>query len=326
VSLLDCWCRAIIIFWNRQGRTRTPKSKAGWEDSLPVKWTISSRKPRIYAADLFCGAGGLTRGLLNAGIDVRLGVDVDPACEHPYTANNRAAFLLKPVEKLWAEDIEPYLRKNGIRLLAGCAPCQTFSTYNQKAKPSDSRWWLIKEFSRIVQDLMPELITMENVPRLMQYEIFLELTSTLASLKYRLCHQVVNCADYGMPQNRKRLVLLASRLGPIRLLTPNEFGTEGEIKTAWDAIGGLPAIRAGQIDPLDPMHRASILSPKNLLRIKASRPGGTWRDWKPELVAKCHREDTGKTYGCLPFFGRTVSTPCPPKARSACRFDPSRAG
>ena len=72
---------------------------------------------KIYAIDLFCGAGGLTHGLVKAGVDVRLGVDIDPACEYPYVANNNARFLLKSVEELGASELEPYYRKNDIKLL-----------------------------------------------------------------------------------------------------------------------------------------------------------------------------------------------------------------
>ena len=111
---------------------------------------------KVYAVDLFCGAGGLTHGLMKAGVDVRLGVDIDPACEYPYVANNNAKFLLKSVEELEASELERHYRKNGIKLLAGCAPCQTFSTYNQKATDADKRWWLLLQFSRLVDELSPD--------------------------------------------------------------------------------------------------------------------------------------------------------------------------
>src|SRR3989304_7773341 len=88
---------------------------------------------KVYAVDLFCGAGGLTKGLTQAGIDVKLGVDIDPACKYPYIANNDAVFLKKSVEDLEPWELECAFLKDGIRLLTGCAPCQTFSTYNQKA-------------------------------------------------------------------------------------------------------------------------------------------------------------------------------------------------
>ncbi|MDK2599137.1 DNA cytosine methyltransferase [Bacillus stercoris] len=115
--------------------------------------TTSEVKSKIYAADIFCGAGGLTNGLQKAGIDVRIGVDIDPACHFPYSYNNNAEFLLKSVEDLQVHDIEGVLPKDGIRLLAGCAPCQTFSTYNRKADQSDKRWWLLLEFLRLVKSL-----------------------------------------------------------------------------------------------------------------------------------------------------------------------------
>jgi hypothetical protein len=117
---------------------------------------------KVYAVDLFCGAGGLTHGLIMAGINVRLGVDIDPACEHPYVANNNARFLLKSVEELDASELDRHYRKNGIKLLAGCAPCQTFSTYNQKATESDKRWWLlwnlddVKRLHRVAVRTLPD--------------------------------------------------------------------------------------------------------------------------------------------------------------------------
>ena len=100
-------------------------------------------KNKVCAVDLFCGAGGLTNGMEKAGIEVRLGVDIDPACEFPYTTNNNAKFLLKSVVDLDPQDIKKVFHKNEISLIAGCAPCQTFSTYNQKATSADDRWWLL---------------------------------------------------------------------------------------------------------------------------------------------------------------------------------------
>jgi DNA (cytosine-5)-methyltransferase 1 len=244
--------------------------------------------------DLFCGVGGLTRGLEDAGIDVRLGIDVDPACEYPYTKNNKARFLKKSVEAVESHEINKAFRKGCLRLLAGCAPCQTFSTYNQKASSEDKRWWLLQQFSRLVVEATPELVTMENVPRLQKQAVFQEFVDALHGAGYHVSYEVVNCEDYGVPQHRQRLVLLASRLGPITLLTPEEFGAPR--KTVEDAIGNLPPLAAGATHPSDPMHRASTLAPVNMTRILASRAGGTWRDWQEELVAECHKKRTGKTY------------------------------
>lgn len=106
--------------------------------------------------------------------------------------------------------------------------------------------------------------------------------------------------DFGLPQTRLRLVLLASRLGPISLPEPTH--SKKEYKTVSDAIKLLPPLEAGGIDPIDPMHTCSRLSHVNLLRIKASKPGGSWRDWPRNLVTECHKVETGKGYGAV--YGR----------------------
>jgi DNA (cytosine-5)-methyltransferase 1 len=279
------------------------KMKSG---SSSKKGKKNSRK--IYAIDLFCGAGGLTYGLEKAGINVRLGVDVNPACEYPYTANNKAKFLLKSVQELEVGEIMAHYRKNGIKLLAGCAPCQTFSTYNQKATTADNRWWLLLQFSRIVDELLPDLVTMENVPRLVGQEVFGKFVANLEDNGYSVIFKVVNCADYGVPQQRNRLVLLASRLGPITLLSQSEFGKNP--KTVREAIGNLPALEAGTTHPEDPLHQCSALSEINMRRIRASKPGGTWRDWPEELISDCHKRKSGKTYPSV--YGRmTWEYPAP---------------
>lgn len=260
------------------------------------KRTISKRKVKnkIYAADIFCGAGGLTNGLESVGIDVRLGVDIDSACHFPYSYNNNAKFLLRSVEDLQVQDIEEVLPKDGLRLLAGCAPCQTFSTYNRKADQSDKRWWLLLEFLRLVRDMSPELVTMENVPELIKQSVFKDFVRELEKQNYYVNYSVVKCAEYGIPQERKRLVLLASKIGPIEMLSPSVLGES--IKTVREAIGDLPPLTAGQIYEEDPLHQSAALSPLNLQRIKASRPGGTWRDWKEELITACHKKNSGKSY------------------------------
>ncbi len=261
----------------------------------------SKNRTKISAIDLFCGVGGLTRGLEKAGINVRLGVDIDPACEYPYTINNNAAFLLKSVQEVKAEEIESVFIPGNIRLLAGCAPCQTFSKYNQKADSEDQRWWLLLEFSRLVKELSPELVTMENVPGLIEHEIFDEFVSNLKNTGYKVTYSIVNCLEYGLPQQRQRLVLLASKLGHIQMRAPKK-GVK--LKTVRNAIANLHPIAAGKVFNKDPMHQSSALSKINLQRIKASGQGGTWRDWDSKLVAKCHKKKSGKTYSGV--YGRMV--------------------
>lgn len=257
---------------------------------------MTERSIQVDAVDLFSGAGGLTHGLANSGINVRVGVDIDPACQYPYTENNDAEFLLKSVGDLDAADLADYYQPGNVRLLAGCAPCQTFSSYNQRASDDDDRWWLLQHFSKLAGGLLPELVTMENVPGLLKHEVFDEFVASLEASGYEVSKQVVRCQEYGLPQQRSRLVLLASRIGPIALLTPEDF--EAKPRSVRDVIGPgkVPVLEAGSAHPTDRLHQSAGLSPLNQRRIKASKPGGTWRDWPEDLVADCHKKDSGRTY------------------------------
>ncbi|MEX6634033.1 DNA cytosine methyltransferase [Hyphococcus lacteus] len=264
---------------------------------------ISKKPPNfeIRAVDLFCGAGGLTLGLENAGINVAMGIDIDPACEYPFEANNKAKFLKKSVEDVSESELADAYGDAKITLLAGCAPCQPFSTYSKgKSDESDERWNLLLQFGRMVNESRPHLVTMENVPMLAHQKVFEKFVQSLEGIGYHVSHQVVNCADYGVPQQRNRLVLLASRLGPIDLIAPTS--PSGKHKTVRKAIEKLPKLSAGECDEKDPLHQASELSALNLKRIRVSKPGGTWRDWPEELVAECHKKASGKTYPSV--YGR----------------------
>jgi DNA (cytosine-5)-methyltransferase 1 len=266
----------------------------------PGKSSRSTSKA-IRGVDLFCGAGGLTHGLEKAGIDIAFGVDVDPACEYPFSANNKAKFLLKPVEELTQSDISEVFDKEAFSLLAGCAPCQPFSAYSQVwACPKDKRWNLLNQFSDLVGKLQPDLVTMENVPRLVHRTVFKKFVQTLQRGGYHVFYKVVNCGDYGVPQSRKRLVLLASKFGPIELIKPTR--AKKTYKTVRQAIEKLPPLKAGEVCARDGLHQACELSALNLKRIRASQPGGSWRDWDDELVADCHKKKSGKTYPSV--YGR----------------------
>lgn len=259
-----------------------------------------SRNQQISAVDLFCGAGGLTYGLTKAGIKVTLGIDNDPSCQYPYSVNNDSRFLQKCITKVDAEDVASAFLPKSKTLLAGCAPCQTFSTYFQKANPNDDRWSLLSHFGRLVSQVLPDLVTMENVPGLVRTGVFAKFVKKLKGLKYFVSFSVVDCALVGVPQHRRRLVLLASRLGSIKLETSH--WENADIRTVRAVIEDLPRIRAGSRDTRDPLHQASALSELNLRRIKASRPGGNWSDWTNELISKCHKKNTGKTYAGV--YGR----------------------
>jgi DNA (cytosine-5)-methyltransferase 1 len=281
---------------------------------------------QIGAIDLFCGAGGLTRGLELEGIDVRAGVDVDPSCRYPYEANNWARFVEADVADLSYGTAREIWADAEIRLLAGCAPCQPFSTYTQAKAPEtdrDGRWRLLQFFGEMVLNLSPELVTIENVPDLRKHQVYCRFVESLGTAGYHLSENVVDCHSYGIPQKRRRLVLLASRLGPIGLVPPEQFGARS--RTVRDAIGELPPIRHGERDPSDPLHRASSLSPVNLKRIRASQPGGSWHDWGKSLVAACHAREKGKGYRSV--YGRMEwDRPAPTITTQSFGFGSGRFG
>lgn len=269
--------------------------------------------PNIACVDLFCGVGGLTHGLVKGGVDVRLGVDIDPASKFPYEANNPSRFLLKDVNDIDVGEINSSLAGADYTMLAGCAPCQPFSTYSQgKRDKKDSKWSLLSSFGDMVDDVSPDFLTMENVPQLLDYDIFNSFVARLAD--YHVWYDVVDCPNYGIPQRRKRLVLLASKIGPISLVKPtHKMGKGVSVKRA---IAKLPEIKAGETCSRDPLHTASSLTPINLKRIRQSKPGGTWRDWDEELLAACHRRSSGATFPAV--YGRmtwddpapTITTQC----------------
>ena len=203
-----------------------------------------------------------------------------------------------------------------LKLLAGCAPCQPFSTYSRKSGQKDTtKWVLVSEFSRLVHEVKPELITMENVPQLINHKVFRNFLNQLEYDQYHLWYNTVECSRYGVPQTRKRLVLIASLLGEIKLLPPEALPIT-KPATVREYIGSLAPIAAGSSDANDPLHKASSLSELNLRRIRASKPGGTWRDWPSELLAECHTKMSGKTYPSV--YGRmewdalapTITTQC----------------
>ncbi len=269
----------------------------------------------IVAVDLFCGAGGLTNGLRRGGIRVAAGIDIDPASQFAFESNNPGSiFLNRAVETLSKEDLDELWSGAAVRLLAGCAPCQPFSTYSQGKNISlDSRWRLLDDFARLVRECLPDYVTMENVPTLSDNAVFDEFVDALAQLGYRVWNEVVDCSNYGVPQARRRLVLIASRLGTE---APRIKPRKGPRKTVRQALAAVRPLAMGAVDPKDRTHRCARLSPLNLRRIQASKPGGTWLDWSPALRCKCHQANSGQGYQAV--YGRlewdapapTITTQC----------------
>jgi len=255
----------------------------------------------VAAIDMFCGVGGLTRGLLNKGIPVVAGVDIDKVCAYPYEKNNSAKFICGSVTDISGAELTPYYENADIKILVGCAPCQTFSKHTQKNRDrqKDEKWTLLSAFLDRITEVSPHIVSMENVAELVKYEIFDNFVQGLEKLGFHVSHSIVNTSDYGVPQSRKRLVLLASNLGPITLSSGTVVN---KIVTVRDTIGQLASQESGEVSQFDQLHRSSKLSDLNHQRIKQSVPGGTWRDLDKSLVLECHKKDTGKSYTSV--YGR----------------------
>lgn len=273
--------------------------------SIDVRTDISSTSDdlAVGAVDLFCGIGGLTYGLRASGIKVVAGYDLDDSCRYAYEANNdEATFVCKNVSEVTGREIKERLEGFDVKILAGCAPCQPFSTHRKDKKHRERHkdWGLLAHFGRLVEEVMPDYVSMENVPELTKESIFADFVATLRRLEYTVAYGVVNAEEYGVPQHRRRLLLLASKEGNISLIDPTN-GEKGVV-TVRDAIGGLPAVEAGGSCGGDLLQTASSLSEINIRRIRASVPNGTWRDWPEELWLECHKKDSGQTYPSV--YGR----------------------
>lgn len=258
----------------------------------------------VQIVDLFCGVGGLTRGLLDSGLNVVAGFDNDKTCKFTYETNNKIEFHNRNIRNVKADEINSCYSNNAIKILVGCAPCQPFSQMRfkmGKENNDDEKYDLLLEFGRLIQEVQPTIISMENVPYIRQTSIFTEFLKILHDNGYHTNKdgEVVYCPNYGIPQNRRRFVLLASKLGNIELIP---FTHKKEDVKVRDFIEGLPVVASGDICLSDPMHRTAKLSEINLKRIKASRPGGTWKDWPEELRCECHKKNSGQTYTSV--YGR----------------------
>jgi DNA (cytosine-5)-methyltransferase 1 len=269
----------------------------------------------VGVVDLFCGIGGLTKGLELAGLHVVAGLDFDESCSYAYEFNNNSKFIHRDITEISGKEIEMLYQGDDIRVLVGCAPCQPFSKYTVRYRRAewkrgregdpwqiDKKWRLLSSFARLVKETNPHIVSMENVPELAREKIFFDFLNILEKTGYRVCYQIVFCPDYGVPQNRRRLVLFASRLGDIALVEPSH--KPGDYRTVRDSIGDLPPINDGEADENDLLHSSSRLSDLNRRRIKNTIEGGSWRDWEKELIVPCHRKASGRSYGSV--YGRML--------------------
>lgn len=273
---------------------------------MPVKYSV---------VDLFCGIGGLTQGFRKEKFKVTAGIDIDGTCKYAYEANNKVDFHEEDLSLLSSDFINNLFLDDTTRILVGCAPCQAFSTYSQKYKDNE-KWKMLYVFKRIIEDIEPEIISMENVPNLKNYaggKVFQDFLETLHDKNYSVSWKVVNCKDYGIPQNRKRLILFASKFGEVKFKRPSHLNNPVTVR---EAIGNLPKIADGEVYDGDELHRARKLSVLNKKRIQATPSGGGWKDWPEELLLECHKKESGKTFSSV--YGRmrwddvapTMTTQC----------------
>lgn len=217
--------------------------------------------------DLFCGAGGLSLGFRKAGLKQRFAVDSDPMCVASYRTNFRKSEVcVAAVEDLAPGDIERRIENRAAYVLAGGPPCQLFSRLHQKQPGGDH---VVFAYLKLVSRLRPPYLVFENVPQIAAYgAVWTAFTSTLRKAGYHVWSEVVNAADLGVPQSRQRLIIVASRVGPVCLSMPKQ-----EHRTVFEAIGDLP-----KDDLSIPNHVTLRLSKSNLARIRAiRRPGGSSR-------------------------------------------------
>ena len=275
---------------------------------------------RVTCVDLFCGAGGLTRGLLDAGIRVVRGVDLDLTAKETYERNNQGAeFMHADIRKISPDDIMEGINRSGGILLAGCAPCQPFSKHAPK-DADDERRTLIRHIGYLVKSILPDYVLVENVPGF--HESNLHQAAFLQILRdnmYFVDERVVDAKSYGVPQTRKRYVLLASKHGEIEIPDDN-----GEYRTVRDAISHFPEIGAGLSDsPEVENHVSSKLSPNLMKRIMLTPPdGGSRRDTPKNLWTGCHLNHTGHTdtYGRMRWDAPAPTLTCRCTSLSNGRF------
>lgn len=274
----------------------------------------------MIACDFFCGAGGLTRGLLDAGVRVVAGFDCDESCRDTYERNNRGAeFVLADLGSRAPDELPVPVpgADSEDMLFAACAPCQPFSP--QRKGRSDRRATLLGAFGDLVEAFQPAYVLVENVPgiaRVPGFSTFRRFCRTLEANGYEHSRAVLDAKHYGVAQNRRRLVLLATKYGKPRLPEPTHGQRRRPFKTVRDAIARFPEITAGECHPEVPNHLAASVSPLNLERLRHTPPdGGGRNDWPERLHLDCHR---GDYKGHTDVYGRMQWEKPAPALTSRC--------
>jgi len=268
-------------------------------------------KVKLRAVDFFCGAGGVTCGFSQAGIKVLGGIDIDSQFKMTYEQNNKTTFINEDVSNLKPETLKKLLpiKENEDNLIfVGCSPCQYYSNIKSDKKKSKSGRLLLDDFKDFVLYYKPGFVFIENVPGLETKEGS-PLDSFKKSLKkigYSFDQDILNAKYFGVPQNRRRFVLIASRVSKTIKLPKNQM-VKNQIKTVKQAIGNydqFPKIKDGYKDKSDFQHSVARLSELNLERVKKTpRDGGTRITWEnnDRLQLECYKTHDGHydVYGRL---------------------------
>ena len=260
---------------------------------------MSAVRSRYKAIDLFSGCGGLTTGLRAAGFDVLLAVDIDALAIKCYQLNHKKTTLWhRDMKTVSGEEILSTfnLKPEELDLLAGCPPCQGFSslrTLNGSRQVGDIRNDLISDFGRLSIELRPKTILMENVPGLENDFRLKRLVDRLRRNGYKVRWRTLNAADYGVPQRRRRLILLAALDGHIDFpepkLSPSSFA---------DVLGDMP--KSGQSGDPAHDHSESRSDKVKMIISKIPKDGGSRSDLEDSEQLRCHKE----TRGFYDVYGR----------------------
>lgn len=275
-------------------------------------------RDKLTAVDLFSGCGGLTRGLRDAGYNVLGAVELDPFAARVYARNHlRTTLFRSDIRRLAARTVMDSLRlKPGeLDLLAGCPPCQGFSTLttrNGHRDVHDRRNDLLNDVLRFVRRLRPHAIMIENVPSLAYQEVFERFCENLVRMDYHLEWKIVDVARYAVPQRRRRLVLMASKNA-----RPTLAPELPVIVTVRDAIGALPS-PGDSGDPLHDLPERRSAKVSRLIRL-IPPDGGSRGDLPREEQLRCHQRITG----FHDVYGRMKWDDVAPTITSGC-FNPSK--
>ncbi len=300
---------------------------------------------KLAIFDFFCGAGGASNGFHQAGIDSVLGIDFNESALETYQANHTGSTLCADINDVTPQLIQEYKDRylqehSNVEFgFVMCPPCQDFSIMQQKERREmpGNRRSLVMASIRLFLACEPEFLFLENVKGFWNSPEFTQAICALEeSGKYVVFRRLLCFADYGLPQLRNRVIIVALKKGrsfrwpdETHQQNPEGLFSLERWRTVWDAIGHLPRVEAGEVCKSDPLHRTRALTPKNQERIRFVTCGGDWRQWPKRLLLKRYKEilrgEKGK--GIFVNYGRiSPDAPCPTILSQFVRLSSGRWG